>query len=327
MNNELIARYVYAVTKRLPHKMRGDIEAELKLLISDMLEQRCGDIIPTEHDIRVVLTELGTPAELADKYDPDKHAALIGPPYYGKYKTVMKIVLLAVGGGMLLSGLMNLIFNGEGHLFFRLMAWIGEVFAAEMFAFAFVTALFAFFQRKGVKLDQDDALGDLPPVPKKHERIERSDPIAGIVFSVLFLVLFLWASPQIIGYFGDAGFVPLFNQSAIQKLWPLIVGIFALGIIKESFKLYEGRHTKRLAVVTLFTGVLNVLLIALFITADGLINPVFTTSLLAQFSIEDAFIVGMLSKFPLFLLGIVGFATVLDIVMAFVKSIKFGQNT
>ncbi len=328
MNHELIERYVYAVTKRLPHKIRGDIEAELKLLISDMLEQRCGDITPTDHDIRVVLTELGTPAELAEKYDPDKHGALIGPPYYGKYKKVLKIVLLATGGGILLSGFINLLLGaGEMHPFFRLMGWIGMIFAAEMYAFAFVTALFAFFQRKGVKLDQDDVLSDLPPVPKKNERIERFEPIVGIVFSVLFLVVFLWASPQFIGYFGNAGFVPLFNQRVIEMQWPLIVSIFALGIIKESCKLYEGRYTKRLAIVTLLTGVLNLLLIALFITVEGLTNPAFTTGLTAQFGSDGSFIVGMMSNFPLFFLGAVVFATVLDIVMAFVKASKVAKNT
>lgn len=65
MEHELIERYLYAVTKQLPAKSRRDIERELRSLIGDMLEERCGEIAPTERDIRVVLTELGTPTELA----------------------------------------------------------------------------------------------------------------------------------------------------------------------------------------------------------------------------------------------------------------------
>ena len=68
MDSELIRRYVYAVTKRLPRKSREDVAKELNTLIADMLEERCGQVLPTEKDVRVVLTELGTPAELYDQY-------------------------------------------------------------------------------------------------------------------------------------------------------------------------------------------------------------------------------------------------------------------
>ena len=40
---ELKERYVYAVSRLLPHKMREDISAELDTLIEDMLEERCQD--------------------------------------------------------------------------------------------------------------------------------------------------------------------------------------------------------------------------------------------------------------------------------------------
>lgn len=62
--NDLIERYIYAVTKRLPQKVQKDISDELRTLIDDMLAERCGELVPEEKDIRVVLTELGTPEEL-----------------------------------------------------------------------------------------------------------------------------------------------------------------------------------------------------------------------------------------------------------------------
>lgn len=64
MKNDLIERYIYAVTKRLPQKVQKDISDELRTLIDDMLAERCGELVPEEKDIRVVLTELGTPEEL-----------------------------------------------------------------------------------------------------------------------------------------------------------------------------------------------------------------------------------------------------------------------
>ena len=60
---ELKERYVYAVSRLLPHKMREDISAELDTLIEDMLEERCQDRPAEEKDLRVVLAELGSPSE------------------------------------------------------------------------------------------------------------------------------------------------------------------------------------------------------------------------------------------------------------------------
>lgn len=68
MNHDLIERYIYAVTKRLPYKTREDVAQELRTLIDDMLKERCGEITPTQKDVKIVLTELGTPDELYEQY-------------------------------------------------------------------------------------------------------------------------------------------------------------------------------------------------------------------------------------------------------------------
>ena len=69
MNNDLIERYIYAVTKRMPENTKNDVSDELRGLIDDMLCERCGDVIPGDKDVRIVLTELGTPQELYEKYN------------------------------------------------------------------------------------------------------------------------------------------------------------------------------------------------------------------------------------------------------------------
>ena len=79
MKNDLIERYIYAVTKQLPKKNREDVSMELRGLIDDMLSERCA-VEPTERDVRDVLTELGTPRELYAKYDEDADKCLIGQP-------------------------------------------------------------------------------------------------------------------------------------------------------------------------------------------------------------------------------------------------------
>ena len=66
-DNDLIERYLYAITRRLPAKQCADVAEELRTLISDMLDERCGNLPPTAKDVRVVLTELGTPGEVVRK--------------------------------------------------------------------------------------------------------------------------------------------------------------------------------------------------------------------------------------------------------------------
>lgn len=324
MKSDLVERYIYAVEKRLPYKQREDIKKELHTIISDMLERRCGDLPPSEHDIRVVLTELGTPSELAEQYDPDKHRALIGQPYYGKYKMVLRIVLLAVAGGLTLAGLITTLLGEPPQFpFLRFMEWLGGLFMGEIYAFAFVTGFFAFFERKGVKLDHEDVLGDLPPVPVKDERIGRGEAIVGIIFSIVFLVLFLWLGQYVIGVYHADGFTPLFNQPVLLRMWPVLLLITGAGIAKEAVKLIEGRYTFKVAFAALITGVLSVGMFVLLFTTKDIVNPGFLPSVTALFDMEDTFIHEVLPNIPAFFFGIIVLAHVLDIVTAFVKAYRY----
>ncbi len=56
--------------KLLPARMREDVEKELHSLISDMLEERCQDMPPTEHDVLVVLTGAGPSGRIGGQIPP-----------------------------------------------------------------------------------------------------------------------------------------------------------------------------------------------------------------------------------------------------------------
>ena len=51
-DNDLIERYLYAITRHLPSAQRSDVAEELRTLISDMLDERCGSLPPTAKDVR-----------------------------------------------------------------------------------------------------------------------------------------------------------------------------------------------------------------------------------------------------------------------------------
>lgn len=77
---EMIERYIYAVTQKLPQSQREDIAVELRGLIEDMVEERVGDTAD-EKVVEEVLLELGSPREMALKYTGKKRY-LIGPELF-----------------------------------------------------------------------------------------------------------------------------------------------------------------------------------------------------------------------------------------------------
>lgn len=153
MKHDLIERYIYAVTKQLPKKQREDVAQELRGLIDDMLNERCGEITPTEKDIRIVLTELGTPQELSAQYDEDAKKCLIGHPYYSTYKFVLKIVLFAAAVGITIANLMLQLVEPQ-EWFSAITGWLEMLYNTLLATFAIVTLLFAFFYRKGVQITE-----------------------------------------------------------------------------------------------------------------------------------------------------------------------------
>jgi len=78
----LIDRYIAEVGRHLPEKDRSDIEAEIRSLIEDMLEERGRTVKTADEKVRAeTLEQLGDPQLLAAKYSPPKRY-LIGPEWY-----------------------------------------------------------------------------------------------------------------------------------------------------------------------------------------------------------------------------------------------------
>lgn len=326
--NEMIERYIYAVTKNLTPKTRSDVAKELHSIISDMLDERCGDVLPTEHDVRVVLTELGKPAELSEKYNPDGGKYLIGGLYYTKYKLVLKIVLISVAFGMSLAGIITTIME-QNIWYIALSQWFGIVFSGLTFAFAFVTILFSFFYHKGIKIDtQSDSPDDLPPVPNEKTTISRWQPILGIVISVVFVVVFLVAPQIFCVLFTENGeFITVFNLETIRSTWYLIIFFAVLGIIRESVKLIDGRYTRRVMTVSIVTDLLSAALSFWWLMNKKIINPEFVRRMTELFIGEDEAIGRVFANFQYLFLGVIVFALVLDVITAIIKSLKYAENS
>lgn len=320
MSHDLIERYVYAVTKRLPYKQREDVSMELRGLIEDMLSERCVDILPAEKDIRVVLTELGTPQELAAQYDPDRDKCLIGQPYYRTYCFVLKIVLLSVVAGVTISNGILQMLEPQGWLAWA-ATWLSMLYNSMLAAFAIVTLLFAFFCRRGIRLTESFNFDDLPPVPKKQERISKWESIAGICFCALFVVLFVF-TPEVFCVIREGVVISLFNVEAIRESWFLVAAFAACGIARETVQLMEGRYSRKVMAVSLITNGLSAVLAICWLVGFDLMNPVFLSNMQTIFAGEDAIVYRMFANFDLFFLGVLLFALVLDSVDVTVRTLR-----
>ena len=348
MKNDRIERYIYQATKMLPKKNRGDIEQELRTLINDMLEERCGDKEPTQKDIDVVLIELGDPVELAGKY-ADQNRYLIGPSVFPKYWMVLKIVLLCVAGGITIAVIVGALADPVSP-WKLIVDWIGTLMSTLFGAFTWVTIVFALIENKDwfkadgalgevigeieqeIKSDKTSGsfLDSLPEVPKKSEVIKRSDPIAGIVFAVIWIII-LTTVPQIFGIYWRTGdgisrITTIFDLDVLRSVTVLFVIATILGICRDIFKLIEGRYTKRLAIATVAFDVPALLISIYVFTRENLFNP----NMLRDLTIADpdmgrdlAEIWGFFDKVWIIMLAVIVFGFVVNIATTVYKGIKY----
>ena len=322
MKHDLIERYVYAATKRLPSKNREDVSMELRGLIDDMLTERCGDETPTEKDIRVVLTELGTPMEIYAKYDEDADKCLIGQPYYSTYRFVLKIVLASSVIGISIVTLIQALV--EPTMWYEMISdCIGNLSGTLLSGFGFVTLLFAIFQQKGVRLNGSSNLDDLPTVPKKKQEISKVSAVIGIVIDIVFVTVFL-AAPQLLGMIGvESGvIIPIFNAEAIRAHWYIIVLFALFGIVREAVKLLEGRYNHKVMITTIITNALSAVTAIWWLSDANLFNPAFADTVLQTVPEAETAAIAIFERFPTFFLCVMLLALGLDTVEAVVKTLK-----
>jgi hypothetical protein len=250
----LIDRYLYDVTKRLPEKIRGDVERELRSNIEDMLSDD-----PSDAEIESVLTKLGSPAKLAVSYHPNPRY-LISPEYFDDYLSVLKIAAFALAVILAAVSVFRLIFADEitGGVADTIASILGSFVSGAatgaVHAFLWVTlafALFEFFSNKEKPLQWTPKL--LPNIPANNSVvIKRSETVTGAMFSLLFTVIFL------VGTLGEPRFIalyesgvpaaPVFNEQVMRSFLPLYVFLMVLMLFVAVVKFIKGRWTLLVAV-------------------------------------------------------------------------------
>lgn len=330
---DLTERYLYAVIKRLPAAQRADIEKELSGLIEDMLSDRTGDGEAIQKDVEAVLIELGKPAELAAKYRGSKDY-LIGPDYFSLYIMVLKIVLAAVSGGLTIALLVGFIAGERANIVASFGNYFSSLISALFQAFGWVTVIFAIMQKYNAKIDEEDKTWnpkELPEVPEKKARIKKSEPIAGIVFTVLALLLFNTV-PGIIGvfWFGEAqAYIPVFDMPVFTRMLPLINVVFALSILKEVVRLVIEKYNLKLAAAVTVVNVVSLMIVLYVFSSPAIWNAEFITQLQAIKGFEmpaDFDLAYHWSRVPQYFVCVAVFGYVVDSLTTIIKSVKYSLN-
>jgi len=329
---DIIEKYIYAVTRRLPAEQRDDIEKELRGLIEDMLSDRQGSSEPSAEDLDAVLIALGNPALLADQYRSRKKY-LIGPVIFDTYLLVLKIVLAVSVFGVTLAEAIKYTFITPSGITNIITGYIDTIFSVAMMVFAWITLLFVLIDHFGIDIKADVAHkkwtpADLPEIPLKETIIKPFESIFGIVVAILALIIFNSAEHLIGIYYIDGEglrqITPLFNTNIFPTVLPLINIILFITISRELVKLAVGRWTKKLALANLVSNALIFTLMAIFITTNSLWNPGFFAFLLESGFIPEG--IEMLSIWNsiiygfLFLLALI---FIIDSISSLIKGFKY----
>ncbi len=346
--NELVERYLYDVTRRLPEKQKKDIEEELRTLIEDMVAEYEDNGKAEEENIKTVLEELGDPAMLALKYrDGSNH--LIGGVYYPLYCLVLKIVLICVGISVVLSSVIGFFVTANGSdvdvLFTSLQNGVinfATIIDALLSAFGSATLVFFLMERKQVSVKDvvpEWSISKLPPVPTKKARIPRSDSILGVVFGLLCVCILIFA-PELAGAWvrnnatGEVVAISVFNIPMWSRILPLIVITFGCSIVDDFVKLVVGCYNKTVMYVSIFCSIVNVIVTCYLFCIYDVFNPSFVADISlvtgTEFSAKADLLVYwntgiggvMLDKY---FMGLICVITLIELAVTVYRTLRYGK--
>jgi hypothetical protein len=255
-----------------------------------MLEARTQGNPETNEDIQAVLKELGSPLELADKYR-DKSHFLIGPEIFPVYLLIMKIVLAATFLGLTIVIVLDLLTSSDMIWYEYLFKWLSSIISGSFMSFAWVTIIFAIFEWRGVNLKEflpNWEVSSLPPVPEYEMNIPLWEPIAGIVFTIICMIIFL-LSPQLIGVYyiteSMKTTIPIFDLTVLRTVLPLFLICMGLGLLKNIWEIVDRRYSIKYAIITFIVNTIEIILTIIIFTRFPIWNKDFITELNSLFDL------------------------------------------
>ncbi len=274
---ELIERYVSECIRHLPQKMREDVQQELTIELTNLVEDEINSGASEHMALGNILKSMGNPRILADRY-LDKKAYLIGPRYYYTYLTVVKIVLLAVSLGLSIAFGIRILFDFETITWFSLFSNVGSIFMAGLQAGAWITIIFTLIERfetAEITNQEDDwSINDLPKLKKSTSKSKKIEGLFGFVFGIIFLILINTQFDLLGVYIFSEGqiqsIVPIFNIETTATWLPLFNVSILLMLVKNGLQVASAYYDRQIQGIIL---VIQLISIILFVATFVLYQP------------------------------------------------------
>lgn len=276
-----IDRYVAEVGRYLPEKDRTDIEAEIRSMIEDTLDERSHQAGKPAEDrlIKEVLEELGDPRLLATRYAPSKRY-LIGPGWYEIYIKTLQRVLFTVLPILAVVTFLLTLTNDPLNVGDAATEAVGSVFDVGLQIWFWMTLVFVFMERSDAvpneSLDsakQAWTVDQLPTLP--HTRQITIGEVVMDIAMVLFVMLWI-----VLPVFQEGSeSVPFLNPALWNGWLPVLLVILGLTLVHDVFQFKIGNWTPTLTITNVILGLIAIVYIAALVLTQDVVNPAFLTML------------------------------------------------
>ncbi|MCL2702722.1 MAG: hypothetical protein FWE91_03830 [Defluviitaleaceae bacterium] len=269
---DVIERYLYDVTRRLPEKDREEVGNELRANIYDMLPDDADD-----NAKMAVISQFGPPSLLAGKY-MQKQRYLISPAVYDEYISVLKIVVFAIGGIALAIGVIMGIINAFGTEAAAISRFMTRIIrdtvtrglsmglnAAFQAAFWTTVGFIIYERTSGAgSVQREWKPQDLPAVPQKGKNaIPLTESIGGlivlVVFSMIAVMVCVGIMPAVFINFGaDRIILNTFHVDFLKACIPAIIISALFGAAEYFMKIIVRRWTPAVCAAVIMSNLAGI---------------------------------------------------------------------
>lgn len=331
-----IDRYVYAVTKRLPLRLKAEVKQELTSNILDMLDEHAN-----EKQIKELLQSLGSPSKMAYSYvNQDRY--LISPSLFYKYWDVLRLVttifVIVASVGALIEQVVPILTQPTSFPWFLMILSviffvIFKAISAAITSFGVVTLIFALIEyfSDADEISKEWNVNDLPDLPEHYQtHFNKTKEITITIITVVLLsALFIGLRfPESAIYsMGEGVEVFILLPANIETYFWYFMAMIGFYIIVRILFIKQGGYNKfNVTIHTIYQLVFAILIIA-FINDPNFLNPDFIQSISTNVGTEIAKLVEILSNAMKIVSVIVVIATAADIINPIRKVISNNKKT
>ena len=337
MSTNLIDTYVSEVGRRLPRKTRADIEAEIRSILQDMLEERSQKTDkPVDEEMTLeVLKSYGDPEKVAATYMGERY--LIGPRLYPIFMLVLRIVLV-VTGILALVGLgiaFGQSINSQQNAFETVIKAIANFSKSLMTALGNIVLIFAIIEwaiyhsggKAEVKNFPNEKEWDPHSLTKISlpQQVRLGETIAEILLCFAAIVIFNFY-PQVIGItpslnsvveygsWTSVTFIPLLSTAFFTYV-PYLTLSWGLTIFLDIVLLRQGYWNTVTRIFSIGLKLIYLILVVAMLFGPSLIS-ITTETITASFGYagEAQILITLLSQFVHIVLWILVILGILDVV-------------